>query len=343
MSILQTTRSKLTLSLIYVVCISSLAFYLLPKKSMASEPSKSAQTETENFKMRSRVLFGRSYVYLEDIVKYYKLKQKKNASVFSLTSEDKSLVMTLHSRTVKMNGIIIDFSFPFIQNKGTYLVSEVDLRKNIDPIFRPSSLKRQNVKTIIIDAGHGGKDPGAIGKNYKEKDVNLQMAIRLKKLLEAKSYEVKMVRSKDVFISLKKRNTLKGDVYISLHCNSFSATSVNGIETFFVAPKNSNATASSKPYKTEVAGNKSDFLNTQLAYQVHKQLIEKSKAKDRGLKRKRFVVIANATQPAILIELGFLSNLKEEKNLGLASYQEKLASAIANGIVKYHEAVKEKP
>ena len=89
-----------------------------------------------------------------------------------------------------------------------------------------------------------------------------------------------------------------------------------------------------------MTGNKSDFLNTYFAYEVHKELIEKTKANDRGLKRKRFTVIASAPQPAILIELGFLSNLQEEKNLGLASYQEKLATAIVNGIVKYHKAVK---
>ena len=340
MPVLQSTRSKVTLSLIYIVCISALTLYLLPKKTNASEPSTILDSKTENFKMRSRVLFSRTYVYLEDIAKYYNLKQKKNGKVINLTSDDKSLELTLNSRTSKINGVIVDMSFAFIQSKGTYLVSEIDLRKIIDPIFRSSSLKKHEVETIIIDAGHGGKDPGAIGKNYKEKDINLQMSIRLQKMLEEKGYKVKMVRTKDVFIGLTKRNHLKGDLFISIHCNSFSGKSVNGIETFFVAPQHSNATASSKPYKSSVTGNKSDFLNTYFAYEVHKELIEKTKANDRGLKRKRFTVIASAPQPAILIELGFLSNLQEEKNLGLASYQEKLATAIVNGIVKYHEAVK---
>jgi N-acetylmuramoyl-L-alanine amidase len=153
-----------------------------------------------------------------------------------------------------------------------------------------------------------------------------------------------MTRDRDRFISLEQRpeyaRKMHADIFISIHANSAGKTYVNGIETFSATPAGAASTHDLKPgYKRE-NGNSFDKNNSRLAYEIHKSLIRKTKAVDRGVKKARFLVIREAKSPAVLLELGFLSNPLEERALGRSAYQKAMADAIAEGVVNYHKALK---
>lgn len=174
---------------------------------------------------------------------------------------------------------------------------------------------------ICVDAGHGGKDPGAVGQGgLLEKDVALAIARWLKKLLLSLNHDVILTRSNDTFVSLSDRcrltNAQKADLFISIHCNSAGVATANGVETFH--------------HPTSKKGIK-------LATLVHSKLITITGLRNRGIKQGNFQVLRNTAMPAILVEVGFINNLDEEKLLGDPIYQVKCAIAIAEGIKSYED------
>lgn len=170
---------------------------------------------------------------------------------------------------------------------------------------------------IFIDPGHGGQDPGAIGKRSKEKDNVLKVAIRLKALLESHGHIVKMSRSADVFLSLSERarlaNAWGADYFVSLHNNAATATAT-GFETFI----------HNGPVQSKTAG----FQNA-----IHTAIMKEIGIRDRGKKRANFAVLRETRMPAVLIEYAFISNVNDENIL--INEVEKLAQLTANGIVNY--------
>jgi N-acetylmuramoyl-L-alanine amidase len=173
-----------------------------------------------------------------------------------------------------------------------------------------------------IDPGHGGHDPGALGRYSKEKDNVLKVAKRLKILLESHGHTVSLTRSTDVFIPLSERaeqaNKWGADYFVSLHDNAATAN-VTGFETFI----------HNGPVSSKTAG----FQNA-----VHNAIIKSIGIKDRGKKRANFAVLRQSWMPAVLIEYGFISNTNDERVLN--NEVEKLAQLTANGIVNYVGGVK---
>lgn len=173
--------------------------------------------------------------------------------------------------------------------------------------------------SVTIDPGHGGSDVGAlsINKDY-EKDFNLPIALTVRDILESRGIDVYMTRDTDKFISLEDRvkfaNNLNTDIFVSIHNNSFTKESVNGIETFY--------------YNNSTKGK-------ELAEKVQKSLIANTKAGDRGAKANDFVVLKQSNMTAILIECGFLTNIAELAKLKNSAYQEKLSYGISYGILDY--------
>lgn len=170
---------------------------------------------------------------------------------------------------------------------------------------------------IIIDAGHGGRDPGAVGaKGLKESWVNLKIAKRVKKLL-SKNYKVKLTRWRNNYISLqdrcKRANKLKGDLFISIHCNS-SGREARGVETY-VAVKPSRKTFD-------------------LAESIQREL-SKVATPDRGIKFNNFAVLVGTEMPAVLVECDFISNPAVEKLMRTSKWRKAVAKAIAKGIRKF--------
>lgn len=183
---------------------------------------------------------------------------------------------------------------------------------------------------VCIDPGHGGKDPGAIGKNNtKEKDITLAIAKKLKFILEdGTNAKVILTRDSDILPwgeksvkeNLKARCDIANknlvDIFVSIHCNSSKNEFARGVETFY--------------YKTSQKG----FL---LAIEVQKSIVESIKTINRGVKFADFFVLRATKMPAILVECGFLSNPEEEKMLNNQNYQTQIALAIAKGIVNYQK------
>lgn len=174
------------------------------------------------------------------------------------------------------------------------------------------------MKKIVIDPGHGGRDPGAVGPTgVQEKVVTLAVARKLEEIL-CRNFLVKMTRENDGTVSLTRRcdiaNSWRADIFVSIHCNAFRKRTAKGTETYC--------------YPGSIKGR-------ELAIAVQKELVKTLKLPDRGVKEARFFVLRKTVMPAILVELGFISNLKEESLLENPAFQEKAALAIANGIYFY--------
>jgi len=168
---------------------------------------------------------------------------------------------------------------------------------------------------IMIDPGHGGNDPGAVGKKSKEKDNVLKVAKKLKTLLEKYGHTVKMTRSTDVFISLSQRanmaNSWGADYFISLH-NNAASSSATGFETFV--------------YNGSVSQKTKQFQNA-----VHDAIASKIGIRDRGKKSANFAVLRQTKMPAVLIEYAFISNPNDEKIL--INEVNKLAELTCDGVI----------
>jgi len=184
--------------------------------------------------------------------------------------------------------------------------------------------KRSTAKQlIVIDPGHGGFDIGATVHSVEEKVVALQTATLLKKYLNTMGYRVLLTRTRDVFVSLKKRtaiaNDTKSKLFVSIHFNAFKGNNVKGIEIYYY----------NKGSKWRKAASK------RLADNVLKDLITATGAASRGVKMGNFHVIRETYMPAILIEGGFLTNQQERNHLKKKQYVQKIARSIADSIDTY--------
>jgi N-acetylmuramoyl-L-alanine amidase len=221
------------------------------------------------------------------------------------------------------------------------------------------------VNRIVIDAGHGGHDEGTTGpKGVLEKDVVLDVALRLSKLVQARmGADVVLTRSDDTFIPLTERtdiaNQQKADLFLSIHANSSPAREVAGTETFFLNFTNSPAAmavaARENAGSEKSVGELQDLvrkitLNDKIAEsETFAQAIEGAiaaqagrsnpAAKDRGVKRAPFVVLIGAGMPSVLAEIGFLTNAKDESNLGKPDYRQKVAEALYKGLSQYAQSL----
>ena len=220
--------------------------------------------------------------------------------------------------------------------------------------------------TIVVDAGHGGHDSGAIGaKHYYEKRVVLQIAKRVAKQLKRKGFNVKMTRSGDHFISLKKRthyaNQKKADIFVSIHANAIANRrrfgKVYGVETYFLQITRSAKAMRIAAKENSVVLDKNDYLSKdvilrsvlsgpkielshKLAIDVQNKILghlrQKYKGvKNGGVKPAPFWVLVGAQMPSILVEVGYITNPIERRRLFSADYQERIAKGIADGISNY--------
>ncbi|MBR1424630.1 N-acetylmuramoyl-L-alanine amidase [bacterium] len=178
------------------------------------------------------------------------------------------------------------------------------------------ALRKDGKKYVVIDAGHGGSDCGALRGSINEKEITLDVAKRVEKLLSKKGYVVTMTRSDDSTVSLQERvdisEAVQPDIFVSIHVNSSNSDSPNGLETHY--------------YKDN---------SLRLAKTVHAAMLNNINSNDRGLFKSKFYVINHTTAPAILVEIGFLSNPKERAQLVSETRKEATAKAIAEGIDDY--------
>jgi len=259
--------------------------------------------------------------------------------------------------------------------EGTVVVPISFKRDVIDTLFKEvkvPTVKRglypisNKIKKIVIDAGHGGNDPGAIGKTgLREKDINLDIAKRLAFLLKSEGVEVILPRSSDAFIPLDRRvqitNNSKADLFISIHSNANRSRSMHGFEIYYVATsvndakrafysaRNANldlTNASLASYSLDLKAilwdmlyNNSRAESIYLGRNICKIIGDKCDVKVNGLKDARYQVLRGAYMPAILIEIGFVSNSSEERMLKNGYYRQQLAEGILEGVRDYAQGL----
>ncbi|NOY79688.1 MAG: N-acetylmuramoyl-L-alanine amidase [Kiritimatiellaeota bacterium] len=296
------------------------------------------------FRIRTATQNGVRYVLLEDVARYYGLALRSGKADIRLKSRYSDIRFVVERRAARVNSVPVDLSYAPRRWKKAPLLSETDFRLLLDPILRGHALPRSTVRTIALDPGHGGKDTGAVGQNgIMEKDLVLQVALRLATRLRKAGFRVLLTRSSDKTVELGSRPALartgKADLLVSLHMNSAKSRSVRGVETFFLTPAGTSSTYSRRHSKRKGSGNGFDRCNTRLAYEIQKNLVRVTGCEDRGIKHARFLVLRNAPCPAVLVEMGFVSNSRELKKLRTATYRERLAAGICYGIRAYAQCV----
>lgn len=290
-------------------------------------------------------LGGRDYVSDENVAKFYGFDRFAKQDADRIFKHP-SLIMTwkIGSESIYVNNIKFNLSFPVIENGGMAMISTVDLAKLVDPVVRPSYIRKPIVfNTVVIDAGHGAHDTGAKGPFGREKDYALDMALRLEKELQARGFKTKLTRRDDVFLTLGQRveiaNREKDAIFISMHFNSSGAQNANGIETYALAPQGTSSTDGSSPWNSLLTGNVRDAENIALATAVHAHVISELKPVDRGIKRARFNVLRGINKPAILFEGGFVTNPAEAKLINDPEHRQRIAVAVADAVVRFKAAV----
>ncbi len=287
---------------------------------------------------------GKKYLYMKDLAKDCGMSINQDKKLLILKNESNTMGFELDSKDAVINGVKVSLLNAVSSENNSPLISEEDLTYIIKPILYPrSTLKKEKVKTIIIDPGHGGKDTGTLGTKTREKDIVMPIAKKLAKVLTSEGYKVILTRGSDKFIPLRDRpgviSKYNGDLFISIHANHASNPDTKGFETFVLAPQGTASTYSKEPSFTMENGNIWNLNNELLGYEIQKALVMTGR-ENRSLKHCRFVVLRFATKPAILVETGFLSNKEEEEFLSSNSGQEKIAEALACGINEYAKIMK---
>ncbi len=235
-------------------------------------------------------------------------------------------------------------------------------------LFCALSMMAAKGYTVVLDAGHGGKDPGAVGKFSQEKDLNLSLVLKMGELLKAQYPDLNIVytRSTDVFIPLQTRadiaNKNNADLFISIHTNASENKNSKGVETFIlgtekaeknldVAMRENAVMKLESDYKTTYQGfdpnsidsyimfelMQNNFMDQslQFATQVQKHFVGHLNRSDRGVQQASFWVLLKTACPAILFEMGFISNAEEEKFLNADTTMDMMATALVNAFAAY--------
>jgi len=180
----------------------------------------------------------------------------------------------------------------------------------------PELAAAANIKTVVIDVGHGGHDMGAAAGLVYEKHLSLDVARRLEVYLKKKGIRTIMTRTRDQYVSLPSRcyiaNRQKNAVFVSIHFNEAGRTGAKGIETFYAGSSGHD-----------------------LGERVHSRMIKTLQPEDRGLKWRSYYVLRNTKVPAILVECGFLSNSWEQSRCLQGWYRQAIAQSIGDGILQY--------
>jgi N-acetylmuramoyl-L-alanine amidase len=250
-----------------------------------------------------------------------------------------------------------------------YILIDENIKNSSNSDISYSEISKKKLKkekrVIVLDAGHGGTDPGAIGPSgSREKDINLAIVKKLKEIFDSDGdFNVILTRNSDVFIPLAERtdmaNKQKADLFISVHCNANFNRNIGGFEIYFLSDKATDSEAAAtatfensvielegKPTKQlamlqemlwSMAAN--EFLNesSELCGFISSQTFGRLKIKNNGIKQANFFVLRGTQMPSVLIESAFISNYAEESNLNLNRFQTAIADSIYEGVIKFYE------
>ncbi|HEY5791926.1 MAG TPA: N-acetylmuramoyl-L-alanine amidase [Chthoniobacterales bacterium] len=295
---------------------------------------------------------GRRYVPLGDVANFYRMSRPVGEGKgFSLIGPGKLLRGSIGGREVYLNNVKHVLCFEVESQNGQPLISAMDVTKIIEPVLRPGKIKNATaIRTVILDAGHGGHDGGARGALGNEKNFTLDVALRAKRLLEASGCKVRLTRSSDVFIPLEQRvaiaNQYPNGIFVSIHFNKGSTGSGTGVETYCLAPRGvPSMDAESVSYNDlrQYPGHENDAENVALATACHSSMLRRLRVFDRGIKRARFVVIRDLKIPGVLLEGGFVDNPVDARLIASPDYRQRMALAVLDGVNAYRRAVNGQP
>ncbi len=264
--------------------------------------------------------------------------------LMQLTNRTARLVFAVDSQQSIVNGVKVWLSLPVTVQGNKVHIAALDVRTVLAPLLGPTRFRPAGaIRTIVLDPGHGGRDPGNEEGGMQEKRYTLLLAQQLRAKLQAAGFKVLLTRSRDTYVDLAERaavaNRAHADLFVSLHFNARGTddATARGLEVFCLTPTTAASThspaaaVSSEP----LPGDRSATQSLRLAYQVQKSLIRRLSLADRGVKRARFVVLREATMPAVLVEGGFMSAPDEARKIADPKYRARLAEAITDGIQLY--------
>jgi len=325
-----------------------------------------------------RVYENVQYVPLIRLCEIYGIEWKWDSFIrTAVITKNGKIILRPGSDRILVNSEERKLGSPVVFNNGAVFVPITFVKNDLGLIVAPRALAEKgfekipavrvpgkySIKAIVIDAGHGGKDPGAIGRRLgiRERDLTLAIAKKLKRLLEDNGIRVIMTRDSDEFISLPERvrmaNSSGADLFVSIHINASRSRSMNGFECYYLSEAtNDNARAleafENAALKTDegtVVEHSNSLDKTlwdmkltenrresaQLAGDICNSVDNSLVTRNRGVKTARFYVIKFTRIPSVLVEVGYLSNKFEELKLKDDSYADRMADVIAKGILTY--------
>ena len=289
---------------------------------------------------------GHDYLTVDNVSKFYDLPAEVVPSGAKIQSEtiDHPLEFVSGSREAIINGARSWLCFPVIEQDGKTLVSRTDVAKTIEPLVRPHRVPNVGkVETVVLDPGHGGYDKGQVSRYGAEKDFALDVARKLRPILQAKGFRVIMTREGDYFVPLEVRaqiaNRARNAIFVSIHFNATNDDpNATGFEIFSFtprgAPSTSDGNVNSNSFNMQ-PGSSVDAQSMALSACVYHSLLGQLREYDRGIKRARFAVLRLTKIPAVLIEGGFLTEGGESKLISNKDWRAKFAGAVAMGIESY--------
>ena len=242
------------------------------------------------------------------------------------------------SRKAFFNGVLVWMNAPMSRVGNKRIFSRTD----IDTLAHPIMTGRHGqalvqAPRVILDPGHGGDDTGAMTKHLRESKVVLDIARRLQHRLASGGVQVSLTRDRNRSMELSTRAARaaasKAALFVSIHLNSAANRDAEGIETYVLPAAGYASTSGQKTDLSACPGNRFDQANTRFAYLVHKALLNRTMAPDRGIKHARFEVLKLAPCPALLVECGFVSCPAEEKRLMSSQYLDTVTEGLYDGIL----------
>src|SRR5438105_7262799 len=298
---------------------------------------------------------GHDYLTVDNISKFYGLPAEVVSSGAKIQSEtaDHPLEFVGGSREAMINGARSWLCFPVMERDGKFLVSRTDVAKTIEPLVRPHRVPNVGkVQTVVLDPGHGGHDKGQVSRYGAEKDFALDVARKLRPILQAKGLRVIMTREGDYFVPLEVRakiaNAARNSIFVSIHFNATNDDpNATGFEIFSFTPRGAPSTSdtalTSSSFNMQ-PGSGVDAQSMALSACIYHSILGHIPEYDRGIKRARFAVLRLTKVPAVLIEGGFLTEGGESRLISNKDWRGKLAAAIGVGIESYRElGVKKQP
>jgi N-acetylmuramoyl-L-alanine amidase len=320
---------------------------------------------------------GAQYIPLTKICDVYGLSWKWDPYIKTATIERKGkIVLMAGSSKILVNGSEVELDRPVIQSGGTVyvpvsfvrlglsrIVESVLAGQPVEKALSEGGNKRFTIRSVVIDPGHGGKDPGAIGirMHLKERSLTLAIAKKLRDDLEAKGMRVIMTRDDDTFIPLPRRTEIANksgvDLFISIHINASRSRLLNGFECYYLseatddnaraleALENSSLRLGDSAAMEHSSGvdkalwdmtlSENRRESAALASYICNTVERDMETKNRGIRSARFFVLKGTRMPAVLLEMGYISNITEEKKMSEGQYWDRMVDAVAKGILAY--------